>query len=146
LDPGKPVAVVTGPEPGDWVNLNVRESHSPERLKGLMLGAIQHLLSFADGNGVRGEVLGQPLGGEWTTESLDHFVFGNAKRGKPSLEKAIQKLTGLRNPHAHDRAMDRLNYDKLRKHVIGGLQGYEESLAARIVSLKRSISGFLATL
>lgn len=143
--PGERVEVVTGPEPGDCVNLNVRESDKPERLKGLMLGAIQHLLSFAHGNGVRVEVLGQPLGGGWTAESLDRFVFGSGKRNASSLENAIKKLTGLRNPHAHDKVMNRLQYDKLKAHVIGGFNRREESLAARILSLKRAISGFLVS-
>lgn len=142
---GERVEIVTGSEPGNCVNLNERESDNPERLKGLMLGAIQHLLSFAHGNGVRVEILGQPLGGEWTAESLDRFVFGIGKRNASSLGNAIKKLTGLRNPYAHDKAMNRLQYDKLKAHVIGRVDQSEPSLAARVLSLKQAISGFLAS-
>ena len=145
-DPYERVDVPTGHDPDQIMDLNQRDPADLQRLKGLMLGALQHLLGFAEHNGVRAEIMAQGLGGDWTEEALERFLFARPRRRSLSLQRAIAKLSGLRNPHAHDRAMDQTDYDAVKAAVLEPFHDQAVSLIGRIVSLKQAIGHFVVRL
>lgn len=143
-DPRDRVEIPTGVEPHKRVELNERDPADVNRLKGLMLGPMQYMLSFADHNGLREEILTQQFAGEWDRDALDRFLFARARRSRTSVHRAIAAITGLRNKHAHIAAMDRAKYDKLKDLVLGPVHDPVESLLGRILSLKIAIHNFAA--
>ena len=144
-DPLDRVEVSTGREPHQRVELNTRIPAGNQRLKGLMLGPIQFLLAFGRENGVRDEILGKLLSSEWTPDSLDRFLFSNTRRAQGSVQGAIRRISDLRNCHAHDTAMDRSNYDRLKILILGPSDGEPAlSLVGRLLSLKKCALEFAA--
>jgi hypothetical protein len=139
VDPNKHVEIPTNPPPGRTVDINIRVPAGGPRLKGLMLGALQHLLSSGRSNGLQEEILGLRFGGVWTPEKIERFLFGRSKRSKEAIHHTIAKLLALRNPHAHDTAMSRSDYDKIKKTILGPFDTPSNSLLTRITSLKSSI-------
>lgn len=136
-DPRDRVEVPTGREPSQRVELNERLADDVRRLKGLMLGPMQYLLAFAGENGIRDEILGRAFGGEWSRESLQTFLFDTRRRSRSSVQNAVRQISVLRNRHAHDTAMDRAQYDKLKTLVLGRTdESPAGSLTGRLVSLK----------
>ena len=140
MDPHKHVEIPTNPPPGRTVDINIRVPAGGPRLKGLMLGALQHLLSSGRSNGLQEDILGQRLGNEWPPDQVDRFLFGRTKRSKEAIHHTTAKLLALRNPHAHDTAMSRSDYDKIKKTILGTFDTPANSLVARIISFKSAIS------
>lgn len=134
--PGDHVLVATGDEPHQRVELNDRDSIDRSLLKGLMLGAMRYLLGYGEQNGLRNEILDQPIGGEWTPERVDRFLFG---RGRNSAARALARLIGLRNEHAHVKAMSRRDFDSIKKIVLGRPDDVRQSLLGRLLMLKAAI-------
>ena len=138
------VEIPTDPPPGRTVDINSRTPAGGKSLKGLMLGSLQHLLLSGDRNGLKQEILEQPLGDEWTRDTIEQFLFSSSRRSRTSMRKAIDALLALRNPHVHDTAMSRTDYDKIKKTILGPFDAPSNSLVARIISLKAAISSFAA--
>lgn len=141
-DPRDRVEIPTGVEPHKRVELNERDSLDVNRLKGLMLGPMQYMLSFADHNGLRDEVLMQQIAGEWDRDALDRFLFARTRKSHTSVHRAIARITDLRNKHAHLAAMDRVKFDKLKDAVLGPFHDPGKSLLGNILSLKVAIQDF----
>ena len=140
LDPLARVRVQTGEHPGQEIELNERNVLDQGLLRGLMLGPIRYLLGYGAHNGLRAEILSQAIGGDWPQDRLDTFLF-SPRRG--SLAKTVAKVIGLRNEHAHVKAMSRKEFDAIKKTVLGRLDDAHRSLLVHVLTLKAAIHAFV---
>ena len=140
INPKRKIQIQTGD--GFWVNLNKREQKNREKLSGLMLGSMRHMLGWGHVNGVMADLENLRLKVDmlWYLLGSDFPTMRTPPLLPNTLPSDLQELLELRNGHAHTSAMSRRRFKELRDLVLPSSSNPRTCLV-KILQLKRKVFG-----
>ena len=113
------------------VNLNERESRNSRDLQGITLGPMNYMLKSGNYNGIRRDL--QNIF-QLDPTMLDYLL----GQGSNTLPRNLDRITRLRNGHAHISAMSRDKFEELRNLVLPS-QANQDTCLVKILQLKRKV-------
>ena len=127
-DPRQRYQIIINTGRGHSVDLNEREPRGSDKLKGITLGSMQHMLRQGFHNGVKTEL-------EKLSDLELSYLLGSSRN---SLPMHLRQLINLRNGHAHISSMSRKRFEELRELVLPS-DNNPETCLVKIFQLKRKV-------